>query len=446
MVYLARLTDPAIAAGSFARFDNRMYEVFRTRCLYTARELDNTLERGLAALPPLLDSVLQQIMLPAKHGGGALRSILFTASQAFYSSFIATIKSTQIILSQPDSPDLLASNSVDVAQRCHQQLINEGASHTPNLKWGDVAAPTCHLPTLFNSASVFYENVLDAKTFKLQKLLTAQVEVCRASALIDTLVDPRDVARMACLKKPGASSAQMTLPDPNFPGLVMNNLVYTDFMKLRLGLPPAFGLWKCSCGYDLSLDYTHCLSCKHMAAEHTRRHDALKHLTTRQCNAFGITASNEPSSDQIFAKRLRPDGLQQFPGGSNLTDNTVISALCDSRIKNRTAGTPKPLDIAADDKIKKYNKKGNKNSVAARMNATFYPLAMESHGGMHKTYRKFLQNLALEALDEGLCEESTYNKLLTNLIGEHAVTLARGNSWAFSKLRRRASRLPRARR
>lgn len=209
-------------------------------------------------------------------------------------------------------------------------------------------------------AKEYYEQVYNHKGFKLQRFVTQQIEQCRADSLLNSCEQggrgDRHRARLTCLRLPGAAAAQMTLPDPGFPGLVMNDKVYTDMQKFRNGLPPALNLHKCACNellHEAMSNPAHAMSCRLTSGERTMRHDELKRLTTAQARRCGVPAKNEPSSDNFGAQRLRPDGYQRFALGPNLSDNVVCDPMAASYIKNHISGTPKLLDNAVRRKVNK---------------------------------------------------------------------------------------------
>jgi hypothetical protein len=463
MIYQTRLTAKSIGQAAFNYFDDRMTEVVHK--LFSMRRPgsdDPNEANNRIPDPPLPASALQQTMTPCRHGGKGIRAISSLADAAYYASHIRCLADTRPIETEARQDGRLAANenstTTNHAREAHRALIADGVRHSADdvyhLK--DKNGKACLmtnapiLPTDFSKTPQFYDTVINNPAFKLQRITTHQKENAQDSARQANL-SKRTRARLACLKKPGACAILNPWPssDAN-PRPMLTNLEFATWMNFTSGVSPYHNLPDCPCGhhYDPSSptsDETHAMSCKKYQGERIFLHDLLKNLATKQARRAGLAAGNEPATD-MKGPRYRPDGEQLFSSGLNYTDTTTVHPLTPLRVANNQAGTKALLALAVKGKIDNFNFEGQKDvkdaagnvidqtrSFCALENASFLALAIETYGGLHTDYLRFLRNISAEAVNNLLCADTDpeRNAYYAFLVAETQATLIKGITKCF---------------
>jgi hypothetical protein len=453
MIFQTRLTAMPIARDAFQHFDERITEVVSK--LFKMPNNDSIDAHGARSPnPPVPASALQQTQMPCHQGGKGIRAISSLANAAFYASYTRCLADTQPLVTQARAQGRLGVNehctSTQHALQAHQALIASGVTHSQENTYtlkanqgGECISPKSPiLPTNFHNTQQFYSDTINSPAFKLQKIVTFQKENADEAAS-RAHNSKRTNARLQCLKLPGASAILNPWPSSvSHPRKQLSDLEFATFMNFTSGIAPYKNLPNCPCGYsynpeDPNSDETHGLSCKKFHGLRIMMHDALKCLATTQARRAGLAATNEPPTDRE-GTRIRPDGLQLFASGLNYTDTRTVHPLTPSRIASGVAGTKKPLNTAFKSKNDKFNYAGFKNvcdagghvigraeSFCKQENATFHALAIETYGGLHPSYTKFLKRLLDEATAGHLCVDTTAerNAYYASLVSETQATM-----------------------
>ena len=215
----------------------------------------------------------------------------------------------------------------------------------------------------------------------------------------------------------------------------MSDREFSGAAVLRLNLPVDCGHHCTKCGEPVSPDTMvgHAMTC-HKGPQYVTRHNLLALLTVKQSRRAGVHCEYEEPFDRRAHERLsdvkkRPDGIQWFEGRTTATDTTV----CHPTAKSNVAIAAKRTGAAVAKVCKR--KHAYYDDVAFANGVTFYPLACESYGLMHKEYREFLAQLAVASEETALLHRTRHFKCktITRLIREVGVQLQRGNAIAIHR-------------
>jgi hypothetical protein len=142
----------------------------------------------------------------------------------------------------------------------------------------------------------------------------------------------------------------------------------------------------CFCGKPLA-DAWHALSCPAVRRRAiTTRHDKVLHEVASFARGAGVQTHVEPNDYD----GCRPDAEMCFREGGVLVDVAISHPLAPSWLRDAA----RPLMVAERRARAKTAKYGH---VAADEGKTFVPLVMESLGGMHVAFARFLGRIVGEA-------------------------------------------------
>jgi hypothetical protein len=193
-----------------------------------------------------------------------------------------------------------------------------------------------------------------------------------------------DHARLVGVSNKGAGAWLTSLPDHKWTRL--DNMHWGMAGKLRLGLPPFDDLSWCGCGASISQEPSHFLACKRLSAQWTYRHRHLQKLLVSFAEMARIDSFLEPG---VGEQRERADVLFSFSSCNTLVDLSVVHILSATHKSKAT----KKLAVAESielDKINKYEEKAKSEGKA------FFPLIMETTGGIGRSGEQFLKLLSNE--------------------------------------------------
>ena len=489
LIYQARLTPLALAREAFTYFDLQIDHVLQNKLF--ARPDFRIWKEWEAEPEPLSVSVLEQTHLPCRLGGKAIRPICSLANAAHYASYMKNSHVTDAIEAEARAQNRLAVGAVCAATRhaesAHKALIDAGVLQSGDATYAVAAAAHAAavqgpqpanvnanananaggalvvmglkapiLPTEFANTTTFYGPVRDRLTFKLQKIITFQKENEQYRAIYDAS-SKQDRIRLDCLRRPGASAVLNPWPSSaHCPRKVCSDQAFSCWMNFTSGLAPFKNpLRNCQCGADLVANPTHAAGCRTMWAAKIQMHDAVKCKHTTLARRAGLPAGNEPPTNIRNGKRIRPDNHVIFSEGPVYADVTIRHPLCPSYVAHplRWHKEGKLLGNAAKEKLRKFalpkmvkplkGQLGPANQVpsfCARAGAGFYPLAMDTYGGLHSKTQEFLKRLTGEAVHNNLCGDSIRerNEYYMGLVSEIQVTLVKQVEWCFRLYARNA--------
>lgn len=243
--------------------------------------------------------------------------------------------------------------------------------------------PLTRFPT---SVKDFWTKFTVRPAFKgLQKSLLLYEWRSRRQALVH-VYPPKsaDFARLVGLSVKSAGTWLTSLPDHKW--MCLDDLHWGVSGRLRLGLPAFDDLSWCGCGASIAEDPSHHLSCKRLSAQWTFRHRRLQVLLKDLAGMANIEAWLEPG---VGEERERADVLFCFASCNTLVDVSVVHILASTH----RAKAAKPLAVAEaveTDKLNKYEQ------LAKREGRAFFPLVLESLGGIGKLGDEFLSLFSRE--------------------------------------------------
>ena len=220
----------------------------------------------------------------------------------------------------------------------------------------------------------FYEVALETENYKLQRILTRGLVMLREQRRSENS-DARANMRWATSSAKGAAAWLQATPES--PHTTFSNAEWEQAVKFHMGLTPSKNLRECVCERytfpgDDNTHFQSCLQLRRRAV--TYRHDGISRTITRLCINAGISAITEVTSMHDDGNRLRPDGLQFFPGADPSLTDTTVRHPCTTTNINLKRRPNAILKTATREKNNKYRQ------VAAREQSSFTALAALSYG------------------------------------------------------------------
>ena len=466
MIYHARVTPPDVMLGPATDFDNKMLQSYFYNCCHTTAERAADADpKQDFSIPALSLSVTEQITLPVRHGGVGLLPICSFMHAAYYSSYAAAVQWTEPFAAaaaamQPaqwnhQRPASALLPTQIAAQSSHLYLTQHGVTTSDKDHFGAIGHPTDFIPEDFANTCEFYSNLENFSALHLQRFVTRQLMSLR-SRIFEATLSPIDLARVKHLSNYGASAWRQYIHTASFSIRPLNNHEWPMQNKLCFGMPPAYGLLHCKCGFDLTLkpgdvdyDPAHHQSCIHQRKKgRNTAHDLVNSKVGELAHRCGVPNEREVP---CAGTNKRPDGSALLSTGTVLHDTTIRHANCPSYVKDKSAGTAKVLQKAVNVKENKYAKDKmkadpenpgcmiiSKPSLARTENATFMALAVTTYGDMHGDFCKFLRMLTDEAVHNGICEYKDRGRWYAGMVAEIATQVARGNAWTATRSSREA--------
>ena len=182
---------------------------------------------------------------------------------------------------------------------------------------------------------------------------------------------------------------------------------------------------------DLQLNPSHALSCSHLRADRTRRHNGLVRLLHDVVTEIGGYARIEPRSISEL-RNERPDLDVRIGAARFLVDVTIRDPLCISNVRLASQGSLKLAEKAAADKVAKYS------VMAQEAKAQFVPFAIETFGGMCKAAAAWVKNLKKIAA-QLYCSVDMAD-LISEINQNIAIALARDNASAVASCLHRSAK------
>jgi hypothetical protein len=438
LTYLARITPPSIAAVPFAAFDTKLLTTGYQKLLATDIELNQHKP------PTITNAVLQQLTFPISLGGGGLRRMsvvsfhAYFAASAFYAPELQQFSTNPGVGPYPDAS--LVRPFEKHLWHAYSTLVGLGVPTKPVLHIAD-GDKKAFLPADFTVLSLFYEDVVNTKGFKLQRLTTHQAEKIVIENHVASL-DLHDQVRFASLSGYGASAYLTVYPDFNRPRSLISSDYFRYVYRLRFGLAPVDGLVLCVCGASLEGPFgkTHGFVCvKFRRCAITNRHNGLVRVIHSATEEAGVQASMEfAPPDQDFELRLRPDGISHFADHSRMTDVQVTDPNCPSVHSAQPVPSVKGclavLHSRAAAKVAKYK------NLAAAEHCAFSPLLLDTYGRMHPELVRYLRRVQHAAMLNNVSHPVAPSKLFRRLVEDVSMALQRGNAWVLNQAAHHATK------
>jgi ribonuclease HI len=356
--YLLRVSPPHISEGIFERLDTYLLSVILN---FVELPIENA-----------NINVLKQLSLPRKLGGLGIGDFARSAKASYFASVLDSCKSA-------GSCGVLGLDVSQEASHCPQNLA--GIHNTLVNDLGDVDAGWTKLWSI---------------TEPLQKYLVNKVNVKAHTSLIGGFHPASsDARRLMLLRGKGSSNWLAAAP---LKRETMNNHQYSTGLKLRLGLPltssiPVGCRVFCPCTKELvPPTLEHALACNkgNMALFRKDRHDALRDKLFRWLAINKMQVEREvplrriQGEVEVDGNPKRMDLVCILANQLVWTDITVVNGNTEAR---RAKGEDYPADVAATAKQQKYA------ANVTLQGATFFPAAIESYGGLSKSFLELVDRL-----------------------------------------------------
>jgi hypothetical protein len=227
-------------------------------------------------------------------------------------------------------------------------------------------------------------------------------------------------SRARLLSCKGKNAGAWLLAIPMDQSSVLPNAAYRTAFRLRLGLPPVDVMpVRCHCGYDLSRDHYHHLSCnREKATTVNHRHDLIVDAIFFWSRRAGSVALKEPE-DLDHRDERRADLLITMSCGEILTDVVVRHPNAPSLVSRAAQA---PLAAALD--AEQY-KRARYGDMAESMGAAFSAFAVETYGAFGPQAAELVERIAAYARISD-CWPS--KSVLTGLTNAVAMAIQKGNA------------------
>jgi len=346
--------------------------------LECARKFDQMREKALATIADatITARMQEELRLRFRHGGWGLASAEEIAPFCYAGARALAAN----VLTKCDIPD---SKSAQVAIESTLTAVRKIREEKSIVR---LALP--------ESASEFVPKFSGSVVKHVQSTLVRAMDESKAKRslkLAKERKDDKEAARLTANRAPKASLALRSRR-----GLTTDE--WRIYFRLKLGLPPVDDMpdFCAACHFDLQQDNWHALSCKRLRGLHIKRHNNISNFIGDTTECIGGHAEIEPVGlgdlkEDGKRDRTKPDGFLIVGGRKLIFDTSVVSPIALSHV--RLAASEK-LALAAD---KEKEKRALWDEKSARQGAVFYPVVLETLGGMGKEATKFFQELLSSA-------------------------------------------------
>ena len=365
-------------------------------------------------------TVLQQMVLPLRHGGLGLR-------------MTSSIEADAALLSGAAMAEAAMYGGKDTC------MPFNGASRPPLLEvWRrvfDDCADDCGWgPDMRNLPDSFVEETLSQVQHRVSRVVGDR-EGASFLAAFDTSTDQgqRGAARMLSAAS-GPSAGWVTA----LPGAPSTRLSDADFVLagrhlFGLGTATTIATQPCPCGARDAEHSDHAMACKQTAGMATLRHDIWASAWRRAIRRAGCATSAEPSYSRLLAPGQRGgaaglkrgDILAILPGGRIVVLDCVIThpaAASYARGASQQAGFAAAKAEA--------NKRRAFEIFGDGAGYEFLPLAGESFGRLGKDASRFLNDLGEVAASDGCASKSAFVRTVRQ---ELSCALCKGNARMYDR-------------
>ena len=268
----------------------------------------------------------------------------------------------------------------------------------------------------------FYSHYEKGSKKGLSQLLTRSMYERESSRLLaEAKGNQQEVARLNAVRAPKSA---LWLRAVAARGTRLSNAQFSYAYRYRFGLPPrpmASMPASCAkCNEDLHAHPWHHLRCNsYKASLATKRHDATTRVMLRVARDYGGSGRLEPTKICPERKERKHADLESVIAGEPFyTDTSIVDPLADSHLVSaqKVLGA---ADKRAKSKIAKFGE------MYSSVGAKFFPMVMETTGGMQKDFALALKAFAKAGSRTGVLVPRDF---ISQIRSRLAVAVQRGNA------------------